>query len=561
MTMSAEQQHKLDSLYAIDNVLTIKITMPQGDWDAVRTEQPKGGRCNFEWTGGSRYTWRKATSVEISGTNFPARTTFTDVGVKKKSFCGSIDSDKPCLHIDFGKFRGATVSQAEALIGTRYITLNNSIQDRSYIRQPLGYTLLAMAGLPHSRCNFVRVFVNGNPVGEGVGGVNSPGIYVNAEPIMKRYIERNFNGNMQGNLYEIEHNDDFVKERLDFIAVEDLSKFDNKADLKFADQHIAAHGIAGAAQVLDLEQFIKLDAMEFYLKHWDGYADNMNNTYIYNDVTAVETPGVDNVKFKLIPWGIDQTFQPDRPFKLGREGLIGKLVRKDAARRKQLIDQVGTYRATIFSREIQQTVLKPLIDKMEALLVHLGVSNVVSEIAIVRQQLRLAESAGYICAGLPDASAVYVLHQRTGECMHASNTESIPPGAAPPVNFEVYRLPFRDDNDKSDLWVFNTLGNGRSLTNQAFDRVLHASNTLVTPQGHKYLYTCSPSNTDHAEEFSIVPVKPQDPDDAADELAFTGYFNLTSVRTNMGAAFGEDITPAGRARIHQEPGGSKLYLY
>ena len=555
--MSAEQQQKLDSLYAIDNVLTIKITMPQGDWDAVRTEQPKGGRCNFEWTGGSRYTWRKATSVEISGTNFPARTTFTDVGVKKKSFCGSIHSDKPCLHIDFGKFRGATVSQAETLIATRYITLNNSIQDRSYIRQPLGYTLLAMAGLPHSRCNFVRVFVNGKPVGEGVGGVNSPGIYVNAEPIMKRYIERNFNGNMQGNLYEIEHNDDFVKERLDFIAVEDLSKFDNKADLNFADQHIAAHGIAGAAQVLDLEQFIKLDAMEFYLKHWDGYADNTNNTYIYNDVTAVETPGVDNVKFKLIPWGIDQTFQPDRPFKLGREGLIGKLVRKDAARRKQLIDQVGTYRATIFSREIQQTVLKPLIDKMEALLVHLGVSNVVSEIAIVRQQLRLAESAGYICAGLPDASAVYVLHQRTGECMHASNTESIPPGAAPPVNFEVYRLPFRDDNDKSDLWVFNTLGNGRSLTNQAFGRVLHASNTLVTPQGHKYLYTCPSSNTDHAEEFSIVPVRPQDDD----EFSFSGYFNLSSVRTNMGAAFGEDLTPAGRARIHQEPGGSKVYFY
>ncbi len=559
--MSAEQQQKLDSLYAIDNVLTIKITMPQGDWDAVRTEQPKGGRCNFEWTGGSRYTWRKATSVEISGTNFPARTTFTDAGVKKKSFCGSIHSDKPCLHIDFGKFRGATVSQAEALIGTRYITLNNSIQDRSYIRQPLGYTLLAMAGLPHSRCNFVRVFVNGKPVGEGVGGVNSPGIYVNAEPIMTRYIERNFNGNMQGNLYEIEHNDDFVKERLDFIAVEDLSKFDNKADLKFADQHIAAHGIAGAAQVLDLEQFIKLDAMEFYLKHWDGYADNTNNTYIYNDVTAVEMPGVDNVKFKLIPWGIDQTFQPDRPFKLGREGLIGKLVRKDAARRKQLIDQVGTYRATIFSREIQQTVLKPLIDKMEALLVDLGVFNAKSEIAIVRQQLRLAESAGYMCAGLPDASAVYVLHQRTGECMHASNTESIPPGAAPPVNFEVYRLPFRDDNDKSDLWVFNTLGNGRSLTNQAFDRVLHASDTQLTPQGHKFLYTCPASNTDHAEEFSIVSVEPQDPDDAADELAFTGYFNLTSVRTNMGAAFGEDITPAGRARVHQEPGGSKLYLY
>jgi CotH kinase protein len=553
--MSAQQQQALDSLYAIDNVLTIKITVSQGDWDALRTEEPKGGRCNFEWTGGARYVWRKAASVEIWGTHFPAPTTFTEVGVKKKSFCGSIHSDKPCLHIDFGRFRDANVPAIEALIGSPYITLNNSIQDRSFIRQPLGYALLAMAGLPHSRCNFARVFVNGTLIGQGAPGVNAPGIYVNAEPIMKRYIERNFNGNMKGNLYEIEHNDDFVKERLDFISVEDVSKFKNKADLKFADEHIASHGVAGAAQMLDLEHFIKLHAMEFFLKHWDGYTNNTNNTYIYNDLTAIEAPGVDNVKFKLIPWGIDQTFQPDRPFKLARGGLIAKLVRNDAARRKQLIDQVRTYRQTVFGREVQQTVLKPLIDKMEALLNDFGVPNVVLEVAVVRQQLRLAESAGYLCAGVPDATAVYVIDKDTGECMHASNTESIPPSAADPLNFEVYRLPLRDDNDKSDLWVVNTLGSGKSLTNQAFGRVLHASNTQVTPQGHKYLYTCPPSNGDHAEEFTIAPV------DSPDEFTFTGYFNLASVRTQLAATFGTDITPAGRARIHQESGGSKLYLY
>jgi len=71
-----------------------------------------------------------------------------------------------------------------------------------------------MAELPHSRCNFARVFVNGTLIGQGVPEVDSPGIYVNAEPIMKRYIERNF-GNMKGNLYEIEHRDDFVEQRLD----------------------------------------------------------------------------------------------------------------------------------------------------------------------------------------------------------------------------------------------------------------------------------------------------------------------------------------------------------
>jgi hypothetical protein len=40
---------------------------------------------------------------------------------------------------------------------------------------------------------------------------------------------------------------------------------------------------------------------------------------------------------------------------------------------------------------------------------------------------------------------------------------------------------------------------------QAFNRVLHASATQVTPQGHKYLYTCAPSNGEHAEELPPRP--------------------------------------------------------
>ncbi len=44
--MTTEQQKALDSLYALDNVLTVKITMPQSDWDAVRTEQP--GRWHLQ---------------------------------------------------------------------------------------------------------------------------------------------------------------------------------------------------------------------------------------------------------------------------------------------------------------------------------------------------------------------------------------------------------------------------------------------------------------------------------------------------------------------------------
>ena len=563
--MTAQQQQALDSFYALDNVITIKIKMPQSEWDAVRNEEPKGGRCNFNFAGGSRYTWRKATSVEISGTRFPAHAgTFAEVGVKKKSFCGSINNDKPCLHLDFGKFGNANVPAIEALIGSRYVTLNNSIQDKSYIKQTLGYRMLGMAGLPHSRCNYARVFVNGTLIGQGVGGVNSPGIYVNAEPIMKRYIERNFNGNMKGNLFEIEHTDDLVEARLNFIGVESLSQFDDKADLKFACRHIKANGLAGADQVLDMDQYLKLYAMEFLLKHWDGYADNTNNTYLYNDVTAVATPGVGNIKFKMIPWGIDQTLQPNRSFKLGRDGVIAQLVRNDDTRRGQLIDQIRLYRDTLFSREKQQTVLKPLIDQMQALLAGFGVPNLAAEIDSVRQQLRLAESAAYIFAGLPGpANPVYILKHDTSHCLHASNTESIPPGAPAPANFEVYHQTLFDNNHPTDLWVLNDLGTGKSLTNQAFNRVLHASATQVTGQGHKYLYTCAPSNGDHAEEFTIVPVPVPvtDPANPPGRFAFTGYFNLVSVRTTEMAKFASDLTPAGRPRVHQELPGSNLYFY
>ena len=553
--MSLEEQQALDSLYAIENVLTVNIVMPQADWDALRSEPPAGGVCNHNWTGGSRFTWHKAASVEISGTRFPARTTFTNVGVKKKSFCGSISSKKPSLHIDFGKFGSDSERAAEALMGSRYLTLNNSLQDPSFVRQPIGYFLLGMAGVPHARCNFARVSVNGQPIGQGVEGVNGPGVYVNVEPVMKRYIERNFNGNMKGNLYALEHRNDFVSARSPFISTESVSKFDDKADFIFAADYIAANGLAGANKMLDLDHFIKVYAMEFFLKHWDGYAGRANNTYIYNDVEAVAAPGVDDVKFKVIPWGIDQTFQSKTYFKMGSGGLVAKLVRDDAERLAQLIDQIGTYRETVFSRDVQQTVVKPMIDKLEASLVSFGVPGAESRVATVRQQLRLAESAGFLCAGMPEKCSVYVLKDDSSECLHASRTEGIPANTPNPSMFEVYRQPLVENNNPADLWSFSESGDGKSITSVAYGRVLHASNSLVTGHGHKYLYTCDPKNDDHAEEFSMEAA------DTPDRFTFSGYFRLTSIRTGLGATYGSETTPAGRPRIYQDSGGSTLYLY
>jgi len=168
---------------------------------------------------------------------------------------------------------------------------------------------------------------------------------------------------------------------------------------------------------------------------------------------------------------------------MGNHGLIANLVRNDAARLAQLINQIRTYRDTVFSRETQQTLLKPMIDQMEALLVGFGVPNAVSQIATVRQQLRLAESAGYLCAGFPSTGAAYILKDDTSECLHASNAEVIPAGAPNPPRFEVIHRALQDDNDNSDLWRFNDLGTGKSVTSQADGRFLHASNTARNEPG------------------------------------------------------------------------------
>jgi len=75
---------------------------------------------------------------------------------------------------------------------------------------------------------------------------------------------------------------------------ESLSKFNNKADLEFADNHNRPRmGWPGANQMLDLDQFIKVlcDGV-FFSSTGMAIPITPNNTYIYNDVNAVAAPSV-----------------------------------------------------------------------------------------------------------------------------------------------------------------------------------------------------------------------------------------------------------------------------
>ncbi|GAA5142684.1 CotH kinase family protein [Pseudonocardia adelaidensis] len=178
-----------EQFFAINNLIDIRVEMPETDWHALRRAEPHGGRCAHSYTG-DRYDWYEASCVTLVGSAFPGGGPhiLDSVGIKKRSYAGSYSKSKPSLALNFGKFSAASEAVAENLIGTKYITLSNCRQDDSFIRQPLGFALFQLAGLPYSRCNFAQLRVNGDPMG----------LYVNIEPVKEPYIRRNSKGNVAG---------------------------------------------------------------------------------------------------------------------------------------------------------------------------------------------------------------------------------------------------------------------------------------------------------------------------------------------------------------------------
>jgi len=97
------KQTLFEKLYDIDNVVTVSVTMVPEEWTALLVAQPKGefGFREFrpkknkpdEMEKVGRYDWQKAMFFTILGTKFlTSPLTFTDVGIIKKSFAGSISN-------------------------------------------------------------------------------------------------------------------------------------------------------------------------------------------------------------------------------------------------------------------------------------------------------------------------------------------------------------------------------------------------------------------------------------------------------------------------------------
>ena len=266
-------------LYDLDRVLEIEITLDPADAAALAAETNdlfsllEGADCmDSPWT--ADFTWFPG-DVRVDGV------LVEDVGVRKKGLIGSLSSSRPSLKIKFDKY-----VPDQRLHGVERLTLNNSLSDPSLVRQCLGYQLFAAAGLPSPRCSFAHVTANGNDLG----------VYVNVEPVKRAFLKEQFAGDDGGDLYEGTLSD-FRPGWMDTFEPDTSATDPDRGPVHAVTDALQAEDLDALRDALDLDAFHRFWAMEVLIGHWDGYAGNRNNYFVYRPERA------DALQF--VPWGID----------------------------------------------------------------------------------------------------------------------------------------------------------------------------------------------------------------------------------------------------------------
>ena len=280
---SGASRAETHNLFSGEKPLEIALTVSQENWNLLRSE----GRRLPDVIAGcttpeSPYTFVPS-EVSIDGEKV------SDVAVRKKGFLGSLSTERPSLRLDFGR----DAHDGRTFHGTRRITLNNNLQDRTNAKQCVVYELFAEAGIPAPRCGLAHVTVNGE----------DKGVFTNVEPIDKPFLRRAF-GSDEGNLYELTVGD-FTPAAKAGLELKTNETRNDRSDLDRVERALSAPDdkLAEAlSEVFDLDKFFTFWAMEVLTGHWDGMTGNRNNTFLYHN------PADD--RFHPIPWGTDGTFVP-----------------------------------------------------------------------------------------------------------------------------------------------------------------------------------------------------------------------------------------------------------
>ncbi len=264
---------------------------------------------------------------DVPATVWEGNQVWTNVAVHLKGSLGSFRpvQDKPALTLNFDKF-----ADKQRFHGLQKISLNNSVQDPSYLSEKVCRDVYAAAGIPVPRTDYATVELNGRHLG----------LYVLAEGWNKQFLRRHF-GNVRGNFYDLANSRDIER------PIE-ASSGENPTN------HAALITLLNAARepdhdrrlerlrsTVDLDRLLTLHALDVLMWNWDGYGMNRNNYRVFHDLDA------NRVVF--FPHGLDQMFwKPNGPIVTGRSGVVIRSLLETAEGRRLYLERFRTLRRNGF---------------------------------------------------------------------------------------------------------------------------------------------------------------------------------------------------------------------
>ncbi len=333
-----------ESLFTSAAVVRIQIDIPQEGMDTLR---------QYHWRG--RRHGGTATRESVKATVREGGRVYRDVSIHLKGAAGSFRpiDDRPALTLNFDKW-----VKGQTFHGLEKISLNNSVQDPTYLNEKICREMFAAAGVPVPWADHAMVELNGRKLG----------LYVLTEGFNKQFLKRHFK-NSQGNLYDGGFLTDVTEELALNSGSDPKGHSDLKALVEAAIDPVSSNRWARLEQVLDMDRFISMLSMEILQCHWDGYALNRNNYWVYHDP--------DSNKMVFMPHGLDQMFgversSPSMPILPRMQGLVAQSVLQTPDGRRRYMERTSQLLTNVLRVEAITNRVKQLAARIRPLLAERG---------------------------------------------------------------------------------------------------------------------------------------------------------------------------------------------
>ncbi|MDP2304609.1 MAG: CotH kinase family protein [Pseudomonadota bacterium] len=197
-------------------------------------------------------------------------------------------AEKPSLKIDVHEWR-----PNQRFFGLRRLTLNNMVQDKSMVKEHISYHLYRTLGVPAPRHGYVRLTIN----------ARTYGLYGLVQSMDQQFIDRHWNKDDEGNLYEGGYGADLHHGHGAF-ALQEAGVPEAPADIEALidalEESTPDTLLAVLEDRFDLDTLLTALAIDLVSGNWDAYARAANNYLLYH------APEAD--RWHFIPWGQDQAF-------------------------------------------------------------------------------------------------------------------------------------------------------------------------------------------------------------------------------------------------------------